>query len=74
MKKTDPQVSPGEAQSRPPQFSMIERHILRPIPMPSDFVVKKASKIRSRFSGSIPVPVSFIDIKTLADLSTGMSR
>ena len=38
---------------------MIDRQIARPIPMPLDFVVKKASNIWSTFFGSIPVPESF---------------
>jgi hypothetical protein len=44
---------------------MIERQIDRPIPIPSGFVVKKASNIRPTFVGSSPVPVSVTAISTL---------
>ncbi len=33
----------------------------RPVPWPTPFVVKNGSKMRSRFSGEIPEPVSAID-------------
>src|SRR4029079_8318185 len=56
--------SPGKAQRRPPCDSMIERQIDSPIPIPSSFVVKKASKIFSKFSASAPGPLSAIVTKT----------
>ena len=45
---------------------MIERQIDSPNPIPSGFVVKKASKMRSTFAGSSPVPVSVTAISTLS--------
>ena len=41
---------------RPPCDSTIDRQIERPIPIPSAFVVKKASKMRLAFSGATPGP------------------
>src|SRR5215216_5851782 len=43
---------------------MIARQIDRPIPMPSDLVVKSGLKIRSRCCGLIPVPMSPTEIVT----------
>jgi len=37
---------------------MIDRQIDSPIPTPLDFVVKNASKMRSRCAGSMPGPES----------------
>src|SRR3954467_7044762 len=48
----------GVTHSRPPWASMIERQIESPIPMPLDFVVKKASNSRPAFSVEIPTPQS----------------
>jgi hypothetical protein len=48
---------------------MIERQIVKPIPVPLALVVKNASKIRLTFFGSTPVPVSSTDIITSFDLS-----
>ena len=48
---------------------MIERQIAKPMPTPFAFVVKNGSKIRSTFFGSMPGPVSSIDIITSFDLS-----
>ena len=51
--KTNWNVAPGpawpEADSRPPWDSTIDRQIDRPMPMPSDLVVKKASNSRLAF-------------------------
>ena len=45
----------------PPCFSMMPRLTQRPRPVPcSPLVVKKGSKMWSRASGSMPVPVSAI--------------
>jgi hypothetical protein len=68
-KTIDPQVSPREAHRCPPTFDNRTAYA-QAIPMPSDFVVKNASKIRSRLCGSIPVPVSLTDTRTLADSPT----
>src|SRR6185369_6382819 len=56
--KTAPWGELEVAQRRPPWDSMIVRLIARPMPIPSGFVVKKASNTRSRFAGSSPSPVS----------------
>jgi hypothetical protein len=45
--KVVPKGLPGNAQSLPPCASMIDRQMERPKPIPWDFVVKKASNIRS---------------------------
>jgi len=42
---------------------MIDLQIDNPIPIPLDFVVYKASKTRSRCSGSMPGPESRTDTK-----------
>ena len=44
---------------------MIDLQIANPIPMPSDFVVKNPSKMRSVFAGSMPAPVSSTLTRTL---------
>jgi len=49
---------------RPSCASIIERQIDRPIPIPSDFVVKSGLNIRSMFCEPIPVPVSATDTFT----------
>src|SRR3546814_10870510 len=40
---------------------------MRPLPIPSDLVVKNGSNIRSLFSGSTPVPESPTDTRTLPE-------
>jgi hypothetical protein len=62
---TAPCGTRGDTQSRPRWPSMIDRHIESPIPRPSDFVVKKGSKIRCAMSGSNPMPVSSTVTSTL---------
>src|SRR4051794_31507680 len=57
-RKTAPPASPFPPQIEPLCASMIVRHSDNPTPMPSSFVVKKASKTRSRFSFAIPGPES----------------
>lgn len=54
----------GKTHRRPPWSSMIDLEIERPTPIPFDFVVKNASKMWLMFFGSIPVPLSAIDIIT----------
>src|ERR1700692_4838838 len=46
------------AQMRPSCASMIERQIESPMPIPLDFVVKKASNSRCAFSSENPTPQS----------------
>src|SRR5215469_17629324 len=56
-----PRPTKLSAASVPPCFSTtIERAIARPcpVPLPTSLVVKKGSKIRSRFSGGMPQPLS----------------
>ena len=48
----------GQAESRPPWASTIERQIDSPIPRPLDLVVKKALNSRFAFSAEIPTPQS----------------
>ena len=57
-----------DTQIRPPWLSMIEWQMERPIPIPVALVVNSGLKIRSRLAGSIPVPVSSIDTRTIPDL------
>ena len=66
MKKIVPWGLRGAPQSWPPCELMIHRQMERPIPIPCVFVVKKASKIRSKWFGSIPVPESSTVILTLS--------
>ena len=54
----------GANHSRPSWASMIARQIDRPIPIPSDLVVKSGLNIRSMSCELIPVPVSSTDIMT----------
>jgi hypothetical protein len=56
--KTAPFGRFGDAHSWPPWASTIERQIDSPIPIPSGFVVKKASKSRSFGAKSSPRPES----------------
>ena len=63
-----PQDLCDDAHSRPPCASTIDRQMERPRPIPSPFVVKKGSNIRSRLPGSIPVPVSVTVMETSAPL------
>src|SRR6266705_749456 len=62
--KRAPRGSHLVAHSRPPWVSIIDRQIERPIPTPLDFVVWKASKTRSTWSGSMPGPESRTDTRT----------
>src|SRR5208337_517494 len=61
---TAPCGVPGEAQMRPVCASTIERHIAKPMPVPSGFVVKNGLKICSAVSGLIPVPESRTTTRT----------
>ena len=54
----------GDTHNRPSWASMIARQIDRPIPMPSDLVVKSGLKIRSICCVLIPAPLSATDIMT----------
>src|SRR5215208_3748157 len=60
-RKTAPPASPFPPQIEPLCASMIVRHSDNPTPMPSSFVVKKGSKIRSTFSLAMPAPESEIE-------------
>src|SRR5262250_1405393 len=62
--KIDPPSVRGDTQIRPSWFSMIERQMTRPIPIPFALVVKNGLKTRSMLDGSIPVPVSSIETRT----------
>jgi hypothetical protein len=69
--KTVPCGLRGAAHRLPPCASTIDRQMDRPIPMPCDLVVKKASKIRSVWLRSIPVPES--STATLTSLEASSS-
>jgi hypothetical protein len=56
--KVAPRSGLRVARRRPPWFSIIERTIASPIPIPCGLVVKKASNNRGMTSGSIPLPES----------------
>src|SRR5437588_2816911 len=60
--KANSKVAPGpallDARNTPPWFSMIERQIDSPMPIPSGLVVKKALKSCGIFSVSMPTPES----------------
>ena len=64
ISKTDPRLEADRSERRPLWASMIDRQIDRPMPVPSDFVVKNGWKMRSAFSGSIPGPESSTMINT----------
>ena len=66
--KTDPRGIALAAVIRPPCDWTIDRQIDSPIPIPSVFVVKKASKIRFSSSGLMPVPESSTDMRTQSEL------
>jgi hypothetical protein len=63
-RKTVPYGTFADTHNCPPCDSMIERQIESPMPSPSDFVVKKGSKIRCAIVGSSPAPVSSIVTST----------
>ena len=69
----EPYGTPGDADKVPPWASTIERHIAKPMPIPLALVVKKASKMRSIFSGSIPAPQSCTERATPFE-SKGLER
>ncbi len=57
-----PSVTPVSSQIRPPKYSMIFRHIARPMPVPGYAARScrrwKIRKTRSAYCGSIPIPLS----------------
>src|SRR5262249_30033205 len=55
--------SAGEAHSRPPCASVMERQIVSPIPIPLALVVKNGLKILSAVSWSSPTPLSFTNTR-----------
>src|SRR6516165_6641167 len=54
------------------EFGYFDLQIDSPMPIPWDFVVKNASKMRSKFCGSIPVPESSTVISTPLSLGTSL--
>ena len=57
-----PSVTLVSSQMRPPKYSMIFRHMARPIPVPGYVALScrrwKIRKTRSAYCGSIPIPLS----------------
>src|ERR1043165_6584270 len=49
----------------PPWFSIMERQIERPMPMPPDLVVNSGSKMRARAASAMPGPESSIARQTV---------
>ena len=56
----------GVIQIFPPWFSIVDLQIAKPIPNPSDLVVKNWSKMQLRSSAGMPSPVSAIVTCTIA--------
>src|SRR5580693_2661329 len=62
--KVAPRPELALAHKRPPCDSMIDRLIESPIPVPSGFVVKNASKILLAWSEGSPAPLSLTEISS----------
>src|SRR5580693_4017737 len=62
--KVAPRPELALAHKRPPCDSTIERLIESPIPVPSGFVVKNASKILLAWSEGSPAPLSLTEISS----------